>query len=47
MSIAEHGPEDVDTAAGKCDECLVMALALPSFAVVEGSTNRMVQRAEG
>jgi hypothetical protein len=35
--VAEHGPEDVDAASGKCDEGLFMGLALAPFPVVEGS----------
>ncbi|MET4094666.1 hypothetical protein ABIB51_001581 [Arthrobacter sp. UYCu712] len=43
--VAEHGPDDVDTASGECDERLLVGLSLAAFPVVVGSGRGTVLQA--
>jgi hypothetical protein len=42
----QNDPKDIDAPAGQSDDGLMMSLSLASFAVVEGTTVFMAQRAE-
>jgi hypothetical protein len=45
-ALVEHRPEDVDAAPRERDEGLVVAFPFGALAVVEGSAERVAERAE-
>ena len=44
---AQQCVEDVDAAAGECDDGLVVSFSFASFAAVEGAAGGVLERAEG
>jgi hypothetical protein len=46
LAVAEHGEQDVDTAAGQADQGSVVPLALSSLPVVVGAAGRIGQTGE-
>ncbi len=47
LAGSEDGPEDIDTAAGEGDDCLMMAFSLAPFALIERAAEGVGERAEG
>ena len=46
-AVAEHGPEDVESATGQGEHCLDVGFAFGAFAVVEGPAVGRAERGEG